>query len=128
MTNKEIIQGLYKSFPSGDLPAVTALFADDIAWTEADGIRLAGADTGPQAMVENVFMRLGEFTDNRAAEIDWFIADGDMVVADGKNTWNHEETGEPCAVRMAHVWTPAVGKAVSFLQHVDSARVSELIS
>ena len=37
MTNKEIIRGLYESFASGDIAAVTAAFADDIAWTEADG-------------------------------------------------------------------------------------------
>ena len=128
MTNKEIIQGLYKSFASADIPAVTALFADDIAWTEADGFPLAGTYIGPQAVVENVFMRLGEFSDNWAVEIDRFIADGDIVVADGKYNWNHKQTGEPCAARMAHVWTLADGKAVSFLQHVDSARVQELIS
>jgi hypothetical protein len=28
---------------------------------------------------------------------------------------------------MAHVWTLADGKAISFLQHVDSAKVRELI-
>ena len=128
MTNKEIIQGLYQSFASGDVPAVTALFADDIAWTEADGFPLAGTYSGPQAVVENVFMRLGEFSDNWAAEIDRYVADGDIVVADGKYTWNHKETGEPCAVRMAHVWKLADGKAVSFLQHVDSAKLRELIS
>ena len=55
------------------------------------------------------------------------IADGDTVVADGKYTWNHKQTGEPCEVRMAHIWQLSGGKAVSFLQHVDSARVRELI-
>jgi hypothetical protein len=55
------------------------------------------------------------------------VADGDTVVADGRYTWNHKETGEPCSVRMAHVWTLADGKAVAFLQHVDSAKVRELI-
>ena len=49
------------------------------------------------------------------------------VVADGKYTWNHKESGGPCEVRMAHVWTLADGKATAFLQHVDSATVRELI-
>lgn len=127
MTNKEIIQGLYRSFASGDVPAVTALFHDDIAWTEADGFPLAGTYIGPQAVVENVFMRLGEFSDNWAVVIDRFIADGNTVVADGKYTWNHKESGEPCEVRMAHVWTLEDGKATAFLQHVDSAMVQKLI-
>jgi ketosteroid isomerase-like protein len=61
MTNKEIIQGIYDSFASGDVAAVIAAFANDISWTEADGFPLAGTYIGPQAVVENVFMRLGEF-------------------------------------------------------------------
>ena len=127
MTNKEIIQGLYQSFAAGDVPAVTAAFADDIVWTEADGFPLAGTYIGPQAVVENVFMRLGEFGDNWTVTVDRYIADGDTVATDGKYSWNHKETGEPCEVRMAHVWTLADGKATSFLQHVDSARVRDLL-
>lgn len=127
MTNKAIIQRLYQSFASGDIQAVTAAFADDIEWTEADGFPLAGTYIGPQSVVENVFMRLGEFSENWGVAIDRYIADGDTVVADGKYTWNHKETGESCEVRMAHVWTLTDGKAVSFLQHVDTARVRELI-
>ena len=127
MTSKEIIQALYQSFASGDMEAVTAAFADDISWTEADGFPLAGTYIGPQAVVENVFMRLGEFSDNWGVSVNRLIADGDTVVADGKYTWNHKQTGEPCEVRMAHIWQLSDGKAVSFLQHVDSARVRELI-
>lgn len=127
MTNKEIIKGLYESFASGDVPAVLAKFDDDITWTESDGFPLAGTYVGPQAVLEGVFMRLGEFSDNWAVVVDRLIADGDTVVADGKYTWNHKESGEPCEVRMAHIWTLADGKATAFLQHVDTATVHELI-
>ena len=127
MTNKEIIQGLYESFASGDVAAVAAAFDDDISWTEADGFPLAGTYIGPQAVVENVFMRLGDFSDNWAVVVDRLVADGDTVVADGKYTWNHKKSGEACEARMAHIWTLAEGKATSFLQHVDTAKVRELI-
>ncbi len=127
MTNKEIIQELYANFASGDIAAVTAAFADDIAWTEADGFPLAGTYIGPQAVVENVFMRIGEFSENWEVVVDRLVADGDTVVADGKYTWNHKKSGESCEVRMAHVWTLAGGKATYFLQHVDTVKVRELI-
>ena len=127
MTNKEIIQELYQSFAIGDVPAVTARFDDDITWTEADGFPLAGTYIGPQAVVENVFMRLSEFSNDWAVVVDQLVADGDTVIADGRYTWNHKESGEPCEVRMAHVWTLAEGKATAFLQHVDTAMVRELI-
>ena len=128
MTNKELIQRLYDSFASGDIAAVTAVFADDIAWTEADGFPLAGTYIGPQAVVENVFMRLGEFSDNWGVVVDRLVADGDTVVADGKYTWNDKRSGQRCEVRMAHVWTLADSKAISFLQHVDTAKVRDLIA
>lgn len=128
MTNKDLIQSLYQSFASGDVPAVLAKFDDNITWTESDGFPLAGTYVGPQAVLEGVFMRLGEFSDNWAVVVDRLIADGDTVIADGKYTWDHKKSGEPCEVRMAHIWTLADGKAISFLQHVDSATVRDLIS
>jgi len=127
MTNKEIIQNLYQNFAKGDVPAVTAGFSDNITWTEADGFPLAGTYIGAQAVVEGVFMRLGEFSNNWGVVVNRLVADGDTVIADGKYTWNHKETGEPCEVRMAHVWTLENGKATAFLQHVDTAVVHDLI-
>lgn len=127
VTNKEIVQGLYRRFAGGDVPAVIAAFDDDIEWIEADGFPLAGTYVGPQAVVENVFMRLSEFSDNWAVVVDRFIAEEDTVVADGRYTWNHKESGEPCEVRMAHIWKFTNGKVASFLQHVDTARVRQLI-
>ena len=118
---------MYESFASGDIAAVTSALADDIAWTEADGFPLAGTYIGPQAVIENVFMRLGQFSDNWGVIVDRLVADGDTVVADGRYTWNNKRSGEPCEVRMAHVWTLAGGKAISFLQHVDTAKVRDLI-
>lgn len=128
MNNKNIIQALYESFSRGDVPAVLAGFHDDISWTEADGFPLAGTYVGPQAVLEEVFMRLGEFSDNWGVVVDRLIADGDTVVADGRYTWNHKTSGEPCEVRMAHVWTLKEGKVSTFLQHVDTARVQALIA
>jgi len=127
MTNKEVIQGLYENFAVGDVPAVLANFDDNITWVEADGFPLNGTFVGPQAVLEGVFMRLGEFSNDWGVVVERFIADGDTVVADGKYTWNHKESGEPCEVRMAHIWTLADGKATGFLQHVDTVRVHELI-
>ena len=52
--------------------------------TEADGFPLAGTFVGPQAVVENVFMRLGEIGNEFAAIPDQLVADGDTVVALGR--------------------------------------------
>jgi ketosteroid isomerase-like protein len=125
-TNKEIVENLYASFARGDVPAVLGGMADGIEWTEADGFPLAGTYVGPQAVLEGVFMRLGEIGDEFAAVPDQFVADGDTVVALGNYTWKHKSSGQPASVKMVHVWTLDGGKAVAFQQHVDTVKVREL--
>ncbi len=100
--------------------------AHDIEWVEAYGFPLAGTYVGGQAVLEGVFMRLGEIGDHFAVAPDLLVADGDTVVALGNYTWKHKSTGQPASVKMAHVWTIRDGKAVAFQQHVDTAKVREL--
>jgi hypothetical protein len=125
-TNKEIIESLYASFAQGDVPAVLGAMDENIEWTEADGFPLAGTYVGPQAVLEGVFMRLGEVGDEFAAVPDQIVADGDTVVALGNYTWKHKTSGAPAKVKMAHVLTLADGKVKTFQQHVDTVRVREL--
>src|SRR5664279_2670150 len=50
---------------TGDVPAVLAGMDPKIEWTEAEGWPLySGTLVGPQAIVDGVFMRLGEIGDN----------------------------------------------------------------
>jgi uncharacterized protein len=125
-TNKEIVEGVYASFAQGDIPAALGAMADDIKWAEADAFPLAGTYVGPQAVLEGVFMRLGEIGDDFAVLTEQLVADGDTVVALGNYTWNHKSSGEPALVKMVHVWIIDGGKAVAFQQHVDTLRVREL--
>jgi ketosteroid isomerase-like protein len=125
-TNKDIIEQAYASFAAGDVPAALAAFADDIEWSEPDGYPLGGTVVGPQAVLEDVFMRLGEIGDHFAVVPERFVADGDTVVALGTLTWKHKDTGAPASVKMAQVWTFRDGKAATFQQHTDTARVREL--
>ena len=125
-TNKEIVENAYASFARGDIPAALGAMADDIKWTEADGFPLAGTYVGPQAVLEGVFMRLGEIGDDYAVVPERFVADGETVVVLGSYSWKRKSSGEPAAVKMAHVWTVHDGKAVAFEQHVDTIKVREL--
>ena len=125
-TNKDIIEQAYASFAAGDVPAALAAFADDIEWSEPDGYPLGGTVVGTQAVLEDVFMRLGEIGDHFAVVPERFVADGDTVVALGNLTWKHKDTGAPASVKMAQVWTFRDGKATTFQQHTDTARVREL--
>ena len=125
-TNKEIIEQAYASFAAGDVPAALAVFADDIEWSEPDGHPIAGTYVGPQRVLEGVFMRLGEIGDHFSVVPERFVADGDTVVALGNLTWKHKDTGAPASVKMAQVWTFRDGKATTFRQHTDTAKLREL--
>ncbi len=125
-TNKEIVAAMYASFATGDVPTVMGIMADGIEWTEADGFPLAGTYVGPQAVLEGVFMRLGEIGDGFAAIPDQFVADGDTVAVLGRYQWKTSVSGEPAEVKMVHVLKLADGKVTHFQQHVDTVRVNEL--
>ena len=91
-TNKEIVENAYASFAAGDVPAALVAMADDIQWTEAEGFPLAGTYVGPQAVLEGVFMRLGEIGDDFAVLPEQFVADGETVVALGSYRWNQKRS------------------------------------
>lgn len=125
-TNKEIVESIYASFATGDIPAVLGTMSDDVQWTEAEGFPISGTFVGPQAVLEGVFMRLGEIGDNFGVVPEQFVADGDTIVTLGNYTWKRKSNGHPASVNMAHVLTIRGGKVVAFQQHVDTARVREL--
>ena len=55
----ELVRGAYAAFAKGDVPSVLAVLAPDVRWTEAEGGPYGGTFIGPNAVVENVFMKLG---------------------------------------------------------------------
>lgn len=128
-SNKEIIAGAYVSFSKGDVPSVLAVMDPKIEWTEAEGWPLySGTLVGPQAVVDGVFMRVGEIGENFALEVTQLVAEGDTVVALGTCSWNRKGSGEPAEVKIAHVWTLADGKVTRFQQHVDTAKERYLVT
>jgi uncharacterized protein len=128
-TNKEIMEAACASFAKGDVPAVLAAMDPKIEWTEAEGWPLYnGTFVGPQAIVDGVFMRVGEIGDNFSVNIAQLVAEGDTVVALGTYSWNTKGSGAPAEVKLAHVWTLENGKIIRFQQHVDTARGRELIA
>ncbi len=119
--NLEIAQGIYQSFATGDIPAVLATFKPDVEWTEAAGGPYGGVSVGPQAVLENVFMKLGGEWNGFSAVAEEFVAQGDTVVALGTYSGEYKATGKRFRAPFAHVWKFEDGKVKSFVQHVDTA-------
>ena len=119
----QIIQDHYAASARGDLDGMIAPFAPDVSWTEMAGFPYAGTYVGPQAIVENVFGRLGAEWDGYRADPDAFVAEGDQVVAFGVYSGTYRPTGKHMQARFVHHWQLRDGQVVRFEQYTDTALV-----
>lgn len=122
MSNElDLARGVYRAFAAGDIPAVLGALAPDVHWTEAEGGPYGGVSIGPDAVLADVFMRLGGEWDGFAAVPHEFIDGGSTVVALGEYSGTCKATGKPLKATFAHIWKFRDGKVVSFEQHTDTA-------
>ena len=119
--NSEIIRGLYDAFATGDVPGVLGVLDGDIRWTEAEGFPYGGTYVGPDAVLANVFAKLGSEWDGFTAVPHTFVAEGDSVVALGDYGGTYKATGRRFSAPFAHAWTLRGGKVVRFQQYTDTA-------
>jgi ketosteroid isomerase-like protein len=123
--NIAVVQQAYNNFKTGNIPALLALFSDDIEWElpKVENVPFTGKRTGLTAV--------GEFFDLVGANQDVLefdplesIAQGDKVVSLGHYEWRVKATGREFASDFAHVFTIRGGKVVAFKEYFDSAVVA----
>lgn len=127
MSNSNIIRDLYESFATGDVPAVLGSLDENIEWTEAEGFPYGGTYIGPNAVLENVFMKLGGEWEGFSSVPNQFVDGGDVIVALGTYSGKFVKTSKSMKVPFAHVWTLSDGKIVKFVQYTDTLKVSEVL-
>lgn len=120
MSNADIMKGLYASFAAGDVPGVLGAMDPMINWTEAEGFMYGGTYIGPDAILENVFAKLGTEWEQFSAVPGQFVEEGNMVVALGTYTGKFLATGKSINVPFAHAWTLRDGKITRFQQYTDT--------
>ena len=125
MTNGEIISSLYNAFAEGDVPTVLGAMAPDIEWNEAEGFMYGGKYTGPNAILENVFLKFATEWEGFSVVPDK-IVDGsdDNVVSLGTYSGKYLKTGKSMSVPFAHAWEFRDGKIVKMRQYLDTAVVA----
>jgi ketosteroid isomerase-like protein len=128
-SNSQTLRGMYDAFARGDVPTVLAGLDPDIVWNEAEGSAYASGSPyhGPQAVVQGVFMRLGNEWNGYQVKPDKFIDSGDTVVVLGRYAGTFKATGQQIHAPFAHVWTFRNGKAVSFQQYTDTAQYNRVM-
>jgi len=123
MNHLNKIKATYDAFAKGDIPSVLEVLSRDIEWTEAEGFPYGGTYVGPKAVLEGVFMRLGSEWIGFAAVPHEFVDGGDTIVALGKYSGTCKATNKSFSADFAHVWKFSEGKAVRFVQYVDTLLV-----
>lgn len=128
MSDLAKIKSVYEAFAKGDVPGVLEVLSADIEWTEAEGFPYGGTYRGPKAVLEGVFMRLGTEWEGFAAVPHEFIDGGDTIVALGKYSGVYKATNKSFEADFAHVWKLREGRAVRFVQYVDTLLVNRAVA
>lgn len=128
MSHVPVVKDLYAKFASGDVPAVLAMLTDDVEWREAESNPYQPSGEpwrGPQAVLENLFVKLGGEWDGFTVTPSCFLDAGDRVIVEGRYTGTYRATGKALDAQVCHVWTLRDGRISGFQQYVDTAGLRE---
>ncbi len=120
MSNGDIIKGLYDDFATGNVPGVLGAMDPNVSWTEAEGFLYGGTYIGPNAILENVFIKFATEWEGFSAVPHQIVDGGDSVIALGAYSGKYLKTGKSMTIPFAHAWTFADGKIVKFVQYTDT--------
>jgi uncharacterized protein len=124
-SNVQLIRQLYQAFARGDVPGVLGTFDPGIEWISAEGAPYPGTFIGPDAVVSNIFARIGSEWDGFRVEPAEVLDAGEHVVALGRYHGAYKQTGRAMSAAFAHVWTVRDGRVVRFRQYVDTRKMVE---
>ena len=102
-SNTETIRRLYDAFARGDMESVLNVLAADVAWTEAEGFPYAGTYVGPDAVLQNVLMKLGGEWEGFSAIPHEFVTEGETVIALGDYSGTFNATGKAFEAPFVHI-------------------------
>ena len=126
MDNVSLLKNLYESFGRGDIPAVLGAMSPDIKWHQAESnpyMPSGEAWVGPDAVLKNLFMRIGTEWDGFAVHPKSFHSAGDSVNVECRNSGTYKATGKSMDTQVCHVWDVRNGKVTRFQQYVDTAKL-----
>ncbi len=126
--NLSVIDGAYKAFAVGDIPAVLAVMDANIVWNEAEGNSYADGNPyiGPDAVLNGVFARVGaDFEYFHLADIKLHEMFNDQVLATLRYKAKIKENGAIFDAQVAHLWTLKDGKVIAFQQYVDTKKLAD---
>lgn len=130
MDNVEFLKSLYDAFGRGDIPTVLGAMSSEIRWHEAESnpyMPSGIAWVGPDAVLNNLFLKLGEEWDGFAVHPKSFHDAGNSVVVECRYSGRYKATGKSMDTQVCHVWDIKEGKLIRFQQYVDTAKLQHVM-
>jgi uncharacterized protein len=130
MGNVDVVRGMYEAFGRGDIEAVLASFDSQIEWREAESNPYEPEGKpwiGPDAIVENLFVKLGQEWDSFTVSPREFYDAGEAVITEGRYGGTYKATGKSIDAQFCHVLKLRDGKVTSFQQYLDTARMQDVM-
>jgi ketosteroid isomerase-like protein len=82
---------------------------------------------GSEAILQNVFMRLGTEWDGFTVTPKEFHDAGSVVAVEARYTGTYKQTGKSLDAQVCHVWRIRDGKVTSFQQYVDTGQWQDVV-
>jgi ketosteroid isomerase-like protein len=122
-----IVRSAYEAFEKGDVPTVLGLMDPGIEWSEAEHFPYWTGQpfVGPQAVLNGVFMRIGQDFDGFRIQVRRMVGAGDTVLVEARYLATARATGKKLDAQVAHVWDVRGGKLVRFQQYTDTWQVAQ---
>jgi ketosteroid isomerase-like protein len=127
--NKRVVQAVFEMFGRGDVPGLLAIIAEDAEWAAPgpETVPYFGERTGREGALE-FFRNLGENVEFESFEPGDLIAEGDRVVALGRERGRVRSTGKTFDNRWALVFTIREGMIAGFRCYENTAAIAEAFS
>ena len=128
--NMTIVDGLYKAFAEGNIPAVLGAMDANVVWNEAEGNAYADGNPyiGPEAVLNGVFGRImQEHEYFNLKDIELHEMSNGKVLA----TLRYDakfKNGKSYNAQVAHLWSLKNGKVVTFQQYADTKKLHEAMA
>ena len=130
MDNVTLLKNLYDAFGRGDIQTVLEGMSPEIEWHQAESnpyMPSGEAWTGPDAVLNNLFMTLGGEWDNFTVHPKVFHGAGDSVIVEARYTGTYKTTGKSIDAQGCHVWDFKDGKVTRFQQYIDTAKLQNVM-
>ena len=131
MDNVTLLKSLYDAFGRGDIPTVLGAMSSGIKWHQAESNPYGPSGeawVGPDAVLNNLFMRLGGEWDGFAVHPKSFHGAGDSVIVEGRYSGMYKATSKNTDMQFCHVWDVKDGKITRFQQYVDTAKLRDVMA